>query len=344
MDLSESHPIDEHATEGVGEPGGKTGRARCRFRVNGWGLCRVGVFAGIGALAAATVSLRAAAARTRESLGEVGRSLLDHGGTLGPWTAVIVNGGTMYAGGIRVGIDPATVLDRIQAYCHDAGATDDPDWLQATLRETPSDSAQRTGSGGLGISREQTDGAGSVVCLRPPGPRGSLRQWLTGLRTFAETGDLAALGNLRYVYARRGDHGTEVAAVWTRGPLNLPEMVMFQGDAPGRDVDRVPRPANSRRILSAEMVGRQYGIHSYECAGPATHELAAYDELLPQLGWLRVANRATADARLNETSRAFVQRGATIILDVASEPGSTRLDIVEMGSAGAIGIGALGDP
>jgi hypothetical protein len=116
-------------------------------------------------------------------------------------------------------------------------------------------------------------------------------------------------------------------------------MVSFTGDAPGNDILGVPRPASSRRLLSAEVVGGHYGVHSYECAGSIGQELAAYDKVMLRSGWQRTAEGLStakqapaAAAHLDETARAFVQRGVAVLVDATElADGHTRIDIVQMG-------------
>ena len=332
--------------DGAVESPAKSSEVRAERRKRLWGALRVGGYAVVVVTGFGACSLKTAAAHTRDSLDEMGAGLLANASALGDSTRVTINGATMYGGARDVPLDLDAALDRIEGACRQPAATVNPNWLRDSLegplpQATPDDGSRLAR---IGIDRRHGEGTGSIVCVQPSRRPEGFGSWVDGVRTFAESGDLGALGKVRYVVARpSGPHSTLVASVWTEGTFNVRDMVGFVGDAPGSDIAGVPRPAGSRRILSAEVVGGHYGVHSYDCAGAIGQELAAYDKVMAHEGWERTAtglstakNAPAAAAHLDETSRAFVQRGVAILVDATTEPdGHTRIDVVEMGGARA---------
>jgi hypothetical protein len=330
--------------------------AKVKGRGGLWRAARVGGYALVVVAGFGACSLKSAAARTRDSLDEVGGELLDNAAMLGDSTPVTINGAIMFGAARDVPLDLDAALDRIEGACREPAAAPNPSWLTDSLEgpvpaagdaKGPTTANPRNAPLGLpqrleriGIDRRRGDGTGSIVCVQPERAPDGIGAWMTGIRAFAASGDLGSLGKVRYVVARpSGPHRTLVAGIWTEGSFNVRQMVSSAGDAPGNDILGVPRPASSRRILSAEVVGGHYGVHSYECGGSIAEELAAYDQVMLRSGWQRTAEGlSTAKqapavaAHLDETSRAFVQRGVAILVDATELPdGHTRIDIVQMG-------------
>jgi hypothetical protein len=109
---------------------------------------------------------------------------------------------------------------------------------------------------------------------------------LARLTAFAESGDLARVGGLRYVYARATDEGTHFLVFHTDESLNIYEMFPQTGDAPGRDVPGLPRPEGARRFMSAWEEGDPHAITMYATTRQSADELRGwYREALPGAGW-----------------------------------------------------------
>jgi hypothetical protein len=305
---------------------------RVRLPVPGKALAatRVLVYGLFVAAACSASYVRRVSAATEESLGRVGPELLDLGEVLGSGTPVVMNGSTIVAGGRHVRMDLHEALDRAEAGCGQ-GSMPGPTDLGAYAPGGSSRSMPHR----LGVWRHEGDRTGWVLCIVPNHSRGDVGRWIEGVREFAHTGDLAAVGEFRYVFVRRSTlDGTDVAGLRTVGRFDLRNMLLFDGDAPGRDLDGVPRPPGSRRILSAQLLGKSYGINSYDCVRPASTELVRYDDVLSSLGWKRVPLPATgADGTKKREARAFIQKGATIVIaaDNDGPNGGARLNIVAMG-------------
>jgi hypothetical protein len=146
-----------------------------------------------------------------------------------------------------------------------------------------------------GIMRHEDGDRGFVACLDTGGERIELAELTRRLEAFQESGDLSAIGHLRYAYANRppGRERTHLVAFWTEGPLNIREMFPTQGDAPGADLRDVPRPAGSRRILHAWEEGHPESMLVYgECSRRKEGLLRSYRQVLPEHGWTVFANAA----------------------------------------------------
>jgi hypothetical protein len=208
--------------------------------------------AGLGALllgAALWVGI-SARARAGELIQSAGSSMLSYAraGRIDAPRTLHVNGLSLrvMSGHTRDGV--STVLDFFDARCGQAdggfaqqiaalqrrapAAFTDPRLLRPVLR------SEQPGSGYLGC----LDLGPAALSAKALGER---------LQAFAATFDLAQLGDLRFVWVRAEADGTAYAAVWSEGPVRLPQMFPARGDVPGFDPNAFPRPPRSRRVLSA---------------------------------------------------------------------------------------------
>lgn len=174
-------------------------------------------------------------------------------------------------------------LDRFQARCGDQGAFA-PKALKALL-VSPLD----------GTLRDESDDEGFVACIAPEASL-SFEDWVDRLRVFAENGDLAVLGELRYAFVRRSGSQTTIVALWTEGSAKLLELFPPSGDAPGHDPPDVPRPAHARRLLSGTEHGAPYSLTLYEVEGRSVEALRNwYAQALEAAGW-KLVTRSTEQA------------------------------------------------
>ncbi len=138
-----------------------------------------------------------------------------------------------------------------------------------------------------GTLREGNEKVGYVACFdtgtdEPVGPT----EWLERLQAFAETGDLSKIGELRYVFARKGRDHTHLMAFWTQGSFNLKRMFPAEGDAPGNDLAGVPRPPGARRLLSSFEEGTRFEIVVYTGSQLGAAALEGwYRERFAKDGW-----------------------------------------------------------
>jgi len=160
------------------------------------------------------------------------------------------------------------VLDHFEAACREqvGGIEDEMKGLDAALNGDALPPL-RGDPGALAV-RDQRGDRGFVVCFDPGGPiaHGDL---VDRVRRAVRTGDLGAIGGLRYVTAHGEGDATRVVAAWTDGAFDVHAMFPAAGDAPGRDFPGVPRPRGSRRILTAFAEKTSYAVDVYEVAGDA---------------------------------------------------------------------------
>jgi hypothetical protein len=106
------------------------------------------------------------------------------------------------------------------------------------------------------------------------------------LRAFVASGDLACVGDLRFVWARRDGPETSYVALWSEGPLAIRSAFPAQGDAPGADLPELPRPAHSVRILSAWQEQQAPMLAGYQSPGSASALSARYWQQLVAAGFV----------------------------------------------------------
>jgi hypothetical protein len=222
------------------------------------------------------------------------------------------------------------VLNRYEAYCREnPGALgrlmqDIPNALKDQI-DMPKDRALRAS-----VVRDEVDRRGMVVCFveDPDAPAEPLAD---KLRALAETSDLSKLGRFRYAFAEpstRPGGGTHVVTFWSDGELNLKKMFPATGDAPGTDSANAPRPAGSRRTLSAAVQGYPASVRIYESLAERGGIERMYDETLRAKGFTKVGG-------------AYLRKdNAEIILSVVESDGRTTVTIVEASASPAQGVRA----
>ena len=205
-----------------------------------------------------------------------------------------LNGASFFLSNATVDAPLSQVLDIFAAKCAEKNGQIGRAWAEEAAR------AGRTVSGlsGLdestgildGVLRNENDGAGYVVCFETPdGGRLSPEDLVARMQRFAETGDIADVGHLRYVRANQSMNDasrTFFVAVWTEGALPIYEMFPEHEDAPGRDPEGIARPSNSRRILSSEQAGRDVLVTMYQASTSTRQELQSfYTSMLKARGY-----------------------------------------------------------
>ena len=167
-----------------------------------------------------------------------------------------------------------------------------------------------------------------MACLLREEPEHSRKaEIVSRLQRFAETGDLAAIGRLRYVYARETGPGqSHVVAAWTEGSFDVGALLppKLGGDTPGSDSRVVPRPADAVRLLTADVEGVPYAVRLYDAAGAPEAFMAGYEASLLDNGWSKV--EGSSDPR----ARSYV-RGPIDLMVVAGDHGArSMVSMVEM--------------
>lgn len=241
-----------------------------------------------------------------------------------------INGQAVRVTSAHTSLPLGTVLDRFQKACddHADGMVKDLADLESSLARP----ATAEGFPGIGVLRDDRNGRGVVACFAA-GQAVDTSTLFARLQRFTTSYDFADLGDLRYVAARTLDSGvTEVVASWTEGRFRLDEMFPEHGDATGNDPRVAPRPAASRRILSANDVRAPYGVFVYETHGSAAAALDAYATDARARGWTRHDAVTARDADV----AAFEKSGVDLVVTTESvEGGATLVSIVELPAPGA---------
>ncbi|HSO33014.1 MAG TPA: hypothetical protein VLT33_10860 [Labilithrix sp.] len=293
---------------------------------------RMAAYSGFAFGLLALASARSVYADVREMGLGVGHQLAKLEDLTGGAYLVRLNGAEMRRASAHTTQSTHEVLSRYEGYCRQSpGALgramqDIPSALKDRLA-MPADPALRAS-----VIRDEAKGRGMVVCFvdDADGPTEPLAD---RLRALAETGDLSKLGRFRYVFAEPSSGpsgGTHVVTFWSDGPLNLKTMFPASGDAPGTDSAIAPRPAGSRRTLSASVEGYPASVRIYESLAERGAIERMYDEALRAKGFAKVDGRDGA-AYLRDDN-------AEIILSFVRSEQRTTVTIVETSAALAQGV------
>jgi hypothetical protein len=222
----------------------------------------------------------------RSAHAHLGETLLTFGDQLGKWQGMKANSGPrrLYVNGLALGLitlstnlDVSHALDRFQDLCRKRGGL-----------AVPSPLGNKLGANTHifdGSFRQESAAQGVLACLDSGHPLtlSELTERLTRLR---DTGDLGALGDLRYVLARRSGATTSLLVFWTEGSVPLFQLFPKTGDAPGRDPNDVPRPPSGQRTLSAAEQGAPYALTLYRMPNQTPDQLRQwYRRELETSGW-----------------------------------------------------------
>jgi hypothetical protein len=317
-------------------------RARTSFRPPSWlfapvrRLVRVSAYATVVLIVLGVVFARSALGNARVAVAAFGDELLrmTETGSAGTGYAVRLNGQELRVATASSKESVTAVLDRFEKSCahHADGIKDEFAHLGAALAAPP----HAQGFPGVGTLREDKGDRGVVACFATGEPE-SQRSALGRVLAFARSHDLSAFGEFRYVVARKNAAGGAfVVASWTEGKIDLDAMFPSTGDAPGADLEGVPRPGEGRRMLSAEIEGSKYRIRAYQVRQGQEEILSRYDREMTRRGW----RPALQDSALTSLShaRAYSKNGTDLFVSMGdvtagtASPGSdeTILSIVEM--------------
>jgi len=308
------------------------------------GTLRVAAFLAAANLTFSALMLPQARAAAEEAAKKSGLELLRQiGPTLvGPPEVALINGQRMSLASKLTPLSVDQVIERFGQHCreHSAGLASEIAALPkgaAALERLPEE--LRDPSRWLSSETIADDHkTGQIACIARKDSGGGLKGLVDRIIAFTESGDLAEIGDARYVVARRDDASgqTHVLAMWTEGKFNIPEMFSESGDAPGSDSATVPRPPEARRVLSAEMARRSYAIRMYDTKHTNEEVLSYYERQLEPSGFLvHPLPHSSAELDLNDHVRAFSKDGAAVIVVTTQTPAEqTGVSIIELGSMG----------
>jgi hypothetical protein len=220
---------------------------------------------------------------------QVGEQLSRFGSELMAWREARANGAPrrLFVNGLEIRLTTLSTplpvheaLGRFHRVCEERGGIERSTWLDGRPALASALPALD------GVFSWESDVEGVTACLDTGRPL-AIDELLGRTPRFAKTGDLSALGELRYVVARRSGRTTTLLVIWTEGTVPLLRAFPPQGDAPGKDPENVPRPGAGRRVLSAAELGEPYSLTSYVVVGATPEGLSQwYERELTRAGWV----------------------------------------------------------
>jgi hypothetical protein len=187
------------------------------------GMARMFAFFSVLGVMCALTSVRFARAEVLDQSLVIGRQMTELArSSKNEISHVVLNGQSLMFANQLSKDSPEQVLQRYEKLCRDEAAQHDD--APALLRADTQDRNE-----------------GSVMCfLKSGASKPTLKE---ALDAFARTGDMGALGQLRYAYVKKTAQGnTSVLAAWTREKFDLKEMMPEDGDAPGQDFAELRAP------------------------------------------------------------------------------------------------------
>lgn len=191
------------------------------------------------------------------------------------------------------------------------------------------------------LERDSVDGTltmnegsrGYVSCLDMGEEEQDANSIISRVTRFLDTGNIADVGNLRYMYAERGEGSTFYVTMFSDSDLNLNRMFPENGDAPGVDV--VPRPEGSRRILSSSETGEPYSMTIYSSTGEDVSGVASHFETsLPTEGWDVAEGQPGERVTLNGARIITFAKGERLVtVSIHAEDGMTVSSVMMSDSA-----------
>jgi hypothetical protein len=236
-------------------------------------------------------------------------------------SVITVNGTKLVLTSVSSDDGVGAVLDRFSAMCSrdSGGMREEVEALIARGADIPAHVADA-----FGVFRAQTgEREGTAACFAREGA-GGIADLLERIEALLESGDLAAFGQLRYVFAHKRDAATptHVLTVMSSDALPLEKIFPSEGDAPGEDLLPGVRPTAARRIVSAVLQGSAQGVSIYDVKGAATAALQPYDAALPALGYAR-GDLSDVHDKLPAHVRVFFKADETLLV-VGEDLGDSR--------------------
>jgi hypothetical protein len=133
-------------------------------------------------------------------------------------------------------------------------------------------------------------------------------------------GKIGEVGHLRYMYYERTPTGgTRYLNVWTDDQFDLTKFLPSgSDDAPGRDLEDVPRYPGTVRVLSADERGKPGQMVVYTGNGSPETAAMFYDARMRSLGWQSDPSFAKTAEEQGLRSRRFLNgKGHEVVVDLS---------------------------
>jgi hypothetical protein len=283
------------------------------------------------------IQIRQARAEVGDRTVEVGRQMMAlANATQHDVNKLNLNGQSLFMGSSLAKDGVSAVLDRYEATCQKNRAQSGEEWTKL-VNDSAAPSDRKAGIGNGGIVRSGDDAEGAVICFTKTSQ--SKATFSEAVHTFAQTGELGALGAVRYVYARKSEKGnTLVLTAWTDEQFNLKS---FMGDktkdCAGEDFAGLPRPKDSIRVISGRVEDTPFGVNIYRSKNTPGEVATAFDAKLTGEGWTaldpELENKDPSDKH-HPVGRIYEKDGVVLTMASHLEPDST---FTTMGLAGVTG-------
>jgi hypothetical protein len=278
-----------------------------------------GYFAFLGVVCAG-LTVRSARAEVGDKSLQLGRQMMELANTAeNDVSRVNINGQTMFLGNALAKDDVHTVLNRYEKHCRTNAAQSVDSWREIAAADKDTQNSNQFFTSGL--IRNGNDQEGVVICfVRSEQSKTSAKE---AISSFTETGELGALGQLRYVYVKKTRKGnTHVLTAWTTSKFNLKEIMPVEGkDVPGSDFSEIPRIPDSMRVMSTQVEGTPFGVNVYRTDMGPDQVLKFYDDEMIKRGWFAL----DAQLKNKDNAKAHLYEKDGVVLTVATnvEQGKT---------------------
>ena len=233
---------------------------------------------------------------------------------------VVINGQPMWLGNSVAHDTGKNILDRYQAHCESNTAQPASEWR--AIANSP-DKAPDSKVTPTGVVRGGSDREGSILCFTKTAK--SKPSLYEAMKSFSETGDIGAVGAVRYTYVKTTEKGnTHVLTAWTDDTFNIADLVGDETkDAPGMDFGgEIPRVPDSRRAISARIDDSPFGVNVYHSKETPTKTLNFYDNAMQRAGWSAI-NPELEKRQDGDQAVARLYEKNNVVLTVASSPVSS---------------------
>ena len=247
-----------------------------------------------------------------------------------------LNGQSMFIGSSLSKDSVTSVLDRYDALCQTSRAQPADEW-KGLAEKSGSENVKKGAVGSAGIVRSGDADEGAIICFTKTSA--SKSTFSEAVHTFAQTGELGALGAVRYVYAHKTSTGnTTVLTAWTDEQFNLKRFMGEKGkDCEGEDFAGLPRPSDATRVISGRVEDTPFGVNVYRGHGSPAEIAQMFDHKLIAEGWMgldpELETRDPNDKH-HPVGRIYEKDGVVLTLASHLEPDSTY---TSMGLAGVTG-------
>jgi hypothetical protein len=281
-------------------------------------IARLTVFIAVSCAVLLYVDYRIARASVMEKLLGIGQRMapfMDNARDVEPPREVHMNGVRLWVAAGKTDHAPSEVRQwYAERYAGKGSATDVvTDGLKLAKVLPPSVS-------GLSQSTFGDDNIGGMAALDLGG--GLTLAKLAPMVNKLAAGKIGEVGHLRYFYFERTPTGgTRYLTVWTDDEFDMTKFLPSgSDDAPGRDIEGVPRYPGTVRLLSADERGRVAQMAVYDGAGTPDTASMFYDARMETLGWRQDAAFAAQALHQGMRSKRFLNaKGREVFVDLAGE-------------------------